>query len=131
MSTRTRRKYSALTLKEAMKLISAEQLLPWIPAFLPHPPSETLQINLRNLAAFDMKTSVAAKVLLMDLLFAEIVPAHAKLRIWKEVTGVADYVIAPKRACLQRLLLCETEAKRAGFERGTAPCLAEMVALSE
>lgn len=130
-----KRKYSAFTLEEAMQLIPAEQFLPWSLKALPRPPSATLEANLRSLEAFDLKTSEAAKVLVMDFVFAEVVPTHPKLRIWKEallatdtLTGIADYLIAPKRAYLKTPILCVTEAKRDDFERGTAQCIAEMVA---
>ena len=130
-----RRKYATFSLRDAMQLIPSEQFIPWTPSEIARSPSETLLTNLRNLEAFDMKTSEAAKVLLMDLIFAEVVPSHPQLKIWKEVilipdtlTGVADYVIAPKRAYLETPLLCVTEAKRDDFERGTAQCVAEMFA---
>lgn len=130
-----KRKYSAFTLKEAMQLIPSEQFLPWVLTAPPRPASVTLETNIRSLEAFDMKTSEAAKVLLIDFIFAAIVPLHPKLRIWKEaliatdtLTGIADYLIAPKRAYLETPLLCVTEAKRDDFERGTAQCVAEMVA---
>ena len=131
----TKRKYSAFTLKDAMLLIPSEQFTPWTLNAPSRPPSDNLQTNLRSLEAFDLKTSEAAKVLLMDFVFAEIVPSHSRLRIWKEVilttdtlTGVADYVIAPRRAYLETPLLCVAEAKRDDFERGAAQCIAEMVA---
>ena len=118
-----------------MQLIPAQQFTAWPLAAASRPPSDTLLTNLRNLEAFDMKTSEASKVLLMDLVFAEIVSSHSQLRIWKEVilttntlTGVADYIIAPRRAYLETPLLCVTEAKRDDFERGAAQCIAEMVA---
>ena len=42
--------------------------------------------------------------------------------------GVADYLIAPKRAYLAYPLLCVTEAKRDDFEQGRTQCVAEMIA---
>jgi hypothetical protein len=130
-----RQKYSRLSLKQSMQLVPTEVFIPWKLAATPRPPSATLQANLQSLEAFDLKTSEAAKVLLMDMVFADVVPSHPKLRIWKEVTlvtdtltGLADYVIAPKRAYLETPLLCVSEAKRDNFERGAAQCIAEMVA---
>ena len=44
------------------------------------------------------------------------------------LTGVADYVIAPKRAYLATPLLCVAEAKRDDFVQGRAQCLVEIAA---
>src|SRR5258708_5448358 len=117
-----KRKYSAFTLKDAMQLIPSERFTDWALEAPLRPPSDNLRANLRSLEAFDLKTSEAAKVLLMDFVFAEVVPSHAKLRIWKEVilttdtmTGVADYLIAPRRAYLETPLMCVSEAKRDDF----------------
>ena len=116
-------------------MIPAEQFLLWALTAPPRPASVTLETNLHSLEAFDMKTSEAAKVLLIDFVFAAVVPLHPKLRIWKEallttdtLTGIADYLIAPKRAYLETPLLCVAEAKRDDFERGAAQCVAEMAA---
>jgi hypothetical protein len=130
-----KRNYAGFTLKDAMKLIPAEQFTRWqIPA-PPRPPSDILQANLQRLEAFDLKSSEQAKTLLIDVLFAEIVPLHPNLKVWKAatlntdtLTGVADYLMAPRRAYLETPLLCVVEAKRDDFEQGTAQCIAEMVA---
>ena len=94
-----------------------------------------LQVHLQRLESFDLQNSEAAKTLLIDALFAEIVPLHPKLKVWKSapletdtLTGIADYLIAPRRAYLATPLLCVTEAKRDDFERGRAQCLGEMYA---
>lgn len=42
--------------------------------------------------------------------------------------GVADYLIAPRRAYLETPLLCTVEAKRDDFDKGQVQCLAAMVA---
>ena len=72
-------------------------------------------------------------MLLIDALLVEIVPAYPNLRVWKAaplesdtLTGIADYLIAPKRAYLETPLLCAVEAKRDDFEQGRAQCVAEM-----
>lgn len=82
-----------------------------------------------------MESTEQAKTLLIDALFAEIVVNYPKLKIWKAetletdtLTGVADYLMAPRRAYLATPLLCVTEAKRDDFEKGRMQCLAEMVA---
>ena len=66
------------------------------------------------------------------------VSQHPNLKVWKAavlntdtLTGVADYLIAPRLAYLTTPLLCVVEAKRDDFERGRAQCLAEMVACRE
>ena len=43
-------------------------------------------------------------------------------------SGVADYLIAPKRAYIKTPLLCAIEAKRDDFEKGQVQCIAEMAA---
>jgi len=132
--TPIKRNYSAFTLQGAMQLIPAENLLPWRIGAAPRPPSEFLLEDLRRLECFDLKSSEQAKTLLIDSLFSEIVPAHAGLKIWKAavlntdmLTGVTDYLLAPRRAYLETPLLCVAEAKRDDFERGAAQCIAEMV----
>jgi hypothetical protein len=71
----------------------------------------------------------------MDALFSEIVPNYPKLKVWKAalletdtLTGVADYLITPKRAYIATPLLCVAEAKRDDFVQGRAQCVAEMYA---
>ena len=127
--------FSGLTLKQAMRLVPAEDLLRWQIEAPPLPPSEILTANLLRLEVFDLTNSEAAKILLIDVLFAEIVPNHAPLKIWKSeplesdvLVGIADYLIAPKRAYAATPLLCVAEAKRDDFVQGRAQCIAEMVA---
>ena len=127
--------YSALTLEQAMQLIGRESLVAWQLNAAPRPPSETLQEIFRRFESFDLQGSEPAKTLLIDALFVEIVPLHPNLKVWKEaalntdtLTGVADYLIAPKRAYLAVPLLCVAEAKRDDFAKGQIQCLAEMAA---
>jgi len=127
--------YSAMTLEEAMKLIGRDTLTAWQLNAPPHPPSDTLKEILRRLESFDLLSSEPAKMLLIDALFVEIVPLHPSLKVWKEailntdtLTGVADYVIAPKRAYMATPLLCVAEAKKDDFAKGRIQCLAEMAA---
>lgn len=130
-----RRKYSGFTLKDAMQLVSAEEFTPWQLNTVSRPPSDILLANLQRLNSFDLQTTEQAKTLLMDALFAEVVPHHPRLKVWKatlletdELTGVADYLITPKRAYVATPLLCVAEAKRDDFVQGRAQCLAEMYA---
>ncbi len=107
----------------------------WQPNAPPRQPSDILLAHLRRLNSFDLRSTEQGKTLLIDALFAEVVPDHPNLKVWKAaaldtdtLTGVADYLIAPHRAYLETPLLCVTEAKRDDFERGQAQCLAEMYA---
>ncbi|HLK55443.1 MAG TPA: hypothetical protein VKU00_02705 [Chthonomonadaceae bacterium] len=130
-----KRKYSALTLRDAMQLIPAVEFTPWELNVPPYPPSELLPAIFHRLEVFDLETSELAKTLLMDALFGEIVPNHLKLKVWKAaaletdtLTGIADYLITPRRAYIATPLLCVAEAKRDDFVQGRAQCVAEMVA---
>jgi hypothetical protein len=128
-----KRSYSALTLKDAAQLIASRQFHPWQPGVPTRPPSDFLQEDLRRLQAFDLETTEAAKTLLIDALLAEIVPHYERLKVWKAVpletdslTGVVDYLIAPRYVYLTTPLLCVVEAKRDDFTQGRAQCIAEM-----
>jgi hypothetical protein len=132
---KSKRNYAAIKLEEAMQLIGQDNLTDWHLNATPRPSSNILQANLQRLKVFDLESSEQAKTLLIDVLFAEVVPDHPKLKIWKAealetdtLTGVADYLIAPYRAYLATPLLCVTEAKRDDFEKGRIQCLAEMYA---
>ena len=73
--------------------------------------------------------------MLIDALFAEIVPEYPKLKIWKaatlsadNLTGIADYLLAPNQAYMSTPMLCVAESKKDDFEQGTVQCIAEMAA---
>jgi hypothetical protein len=130
-----KRNFSGLTLKDVMLLLNQQDFTRWQLNVSPRPPSDFLQEAMRRFDAFNLTNSEAAKLLLIDALFVEIVPSYPKLRVWKAallesdaLTGVVDYLIAPKRAYLATPLLCAVEAKRDDFEQGRAQCLAEMAA---
>jgi hypothetical protein len=130
-----KRTYSTLTLPEAMQMIPADRILSWNIDAPPRAPSATIQEYLRRLRVFDLTTTDVAKLLLIDALFIEVVPAHAHLKVWKAMpletdalTGIADYIFSPDYAYLKTPLLCVTEAKRDAFVQGEAQCIAEMVA---
>ena len=130
-----KRKYSDIRLPEAMRLIGRDKFIRWQINAAVWQPSDALKTHLRRLEAFDLQTTEQAKTLLIDALFAEIVPEYSMLKVWKAasittdtLTGVADYLIAPHKVYLETPLLCVAEAKRDDFERGRAQCLAEMVA---
>lgn len=118
-----------------MQLLGRETLTLWQPDAPARPPSDMLLGHLARLNSFDLRSTGQGKTLLINALFAEVVPIHPNLKVWKAaaldtgtLTGVADYLIAPFRAYLETPLLCVTEAKRDDFERGQAQCLAEMYA---
>jgi len=130
-----KRNFSALTLKDALLLLQQGELLPWDFQAPPRPPGVFLTEALIRFRSFDTENTEAAKLLLVDALFAEIVPNHPNLKVWKAMPlesdtliGVSDYLIAPRLAYLALPLLCVAEAKRDDFVRGRAQCLAEMVA---
>lgn len=132
------RSFSALTLKEAMLLVPAENVERWQITAPPRPPSATLTDNIQRFQVFDVTNSEAAKFLYMDALFAEVVPHHPPLKIWKSeplesegLVGIADYLIAPRRVFVAIPLLCVAEAKKDDFVQGRAQCVGEMVACRE
>jgi hypothetical protein len=132
---KNKRNYAAIRLQEAMQLIPVTRFTPWNLNAPPRPPTEGLKEHLRRLRVFDTQTTEMAKTLLIDALFAEIVPLHPPLKVWKAtplstdtLTGVADYLIAPDYAYLATPLLCVAEAKRDDFVQGQAQCIAEMAA---
>lgn len=133
--TKNKRNYAAIRLEEAVQLVGRNKFIPWSLQTSLHPPSDTLEENLRRLAFFDLRSSEQSKILLIDTLFGEIVPLHGNLKIWKAaalntdtLTGVADYIIAPNREYMATPLLCVAEAKRDDFVQRLAQCLAEMAA---
>ena len=118
-----------------MRLIGREALTNWQLNTPPRLPGDTLKDILIRFDSFDLQSSEPAKTLLIDALFVEIVPLHTNLKVWKEaalntdtLTGVADYLIAPKRAYLATPLLCVAEAKKDDFAKWRVQCLAEMAA---
>jgi hypothetical protein len=134
-AVRAKRNFSGISLKEAMLLIGQSDFQPWQIDAPPRPPSAFLTEALTRFDAFNLTNSEAAKVLLIDTLLIEVVPSYPELRVWKAATlesdtliGIADYLIAPKRAYLGIPLLCAVEAKKDDFEQGRAQCVAEMSA---
>lgn len=130
-----KRKYSSFKIKDAMALIAVKEFTPWTINALLLAPSAVLLENLRRLESFDLRTTEQAKTLLIDDLFGEIVPNYPLLKVWKAaalstdtLTGIADYLITPRRAYIETPLLCTVEAKRDDFEQGAAQCITEMVA---
>ena len=130
-----KRNFLAMKMGEAMRLIGRETLNKWEFHAPVRKPSDDLQRHLQRIEIFDLESSEAAKILFIDALFAEIVNDHPKLKVWKTeplhtdtLTGIADYLVAPRRAYLETPLLCTVEAKRDDFEKGRVQCIAEMAA---
>lgn len=130
-----KRNYSVMRLEEAMQLVGRDDIHRWHLDVAPCLPGSDLLTHLQRLEVFDLESTEEAKTLLIDALFAEVVSHYPRLKVWKAekletdtLTGVADYLIAPRRAYLATPLLCVTEAKRDDFEKGRVQCLAEMVA---
>lgn len=67
----TRRKYTGLTLREAMLLVPARTFTPWTLAAPPVEPSVYLTEALSRFASFDLVGSEMAKRLLIDAVCAE------------------------------------------------------------
>ena len=133
-----KRKFSDMTLEEAMPLIGTAQFIKWNLNVPPRPPSDHLREHLRRMNVFDMVGTEAAKLLLVDAMLTEIVPDHARLKVWKgealispTLTGFADYLITPDYAYIKTPLLCAAEAKLDDFKRGRAQCVAELAACRE
>ncbi len=121
-----------------MSLIPAQNLTPWPLAAPLKPPSDVLTAYLGRMRSFELSTSEAAKISLIDPILLEVVPHYPGLKVWKAepleaetVFGVADFLIAPTRAYVETPLLCAIEAKRDDFEKGQVQCVAEMAACRE
>ena len=133
-----KRKFSDVRIDEVMPLIGTAQFTKWRIDAHARPPSETLLEILRRMDSFDTVRTEAAKLLLVDALIGETVPAYKQLKVWKgealassTLTGFADYLITPPYAYMKTPLLCATEAKKDNFDKGRAQCLAELVACRE
>ncbi len=131
----TKRKFSSLTLNDSLKLFDRDDFIAWNLTAPLLPPTDILMAIFKRLEGFDLKKSEAAKELLIDALFGEIILRHDRLKIWKTeplatdtLNGFADYLVAPRRAVVGAPLLCTVEAKRDDFEQGEAQCLGEMYA---
>ena len=133
-----KRKFSDMRLDEVMPLIGVVDFIKWELQANSRPPSEHLLESLRRMDSFDRVRTEAAKLLLVDAMLAETVPAYAQLKVWKgealsssTLSGFADYLITPRSAYVRAPLLCAAEAKKDDFDKGRAQCLAEMIACRE
>ena len=129
------RSFSGLNLQEAMLMVPAENAEQWTLPNAPVEPSPILMECLSRIQVFDLTNSELSKLLLIDTIFAEVVPHHPPLKIWKgepltsdTLGGITDYLFAPKRMYAATPLLCVAEAKKDDFVQGRAQCIGEMVA---
>ena len=135
---KNKKNFSSFVWATAFKEIGLEKLREWSISFTPLPPSDFLQERLQRLKKFDLISSERAKELIIDAFCEEVAVNHLALKIWKaatvdgdDLTGVADYVVAPDRGYLDTPLLCVAEAKKDDFEQGLAQCLVEMKACQQ
>jgi hypothetical protein len=134
-----RRNFSSFDLAEAFKELGIVKLIEWRLEIEPISPGDFYYERIRRLRDhFDVATSERAKELLIDAICDEALLHHPQLKMWKaapiqseDLTGMADYVAAPKRRYLDNPLLCVVEAKKDDFEQGLAQCLVEMKACQD
>ena len=128
-----KRSFSNMRLEEAMELVPIQDITRWNLSVAERAPSDTLLTMFERFESYDIEGSEAGRVLLIDTIISDIVPLYKTLKLWKDeplesgdVGGVADYLIAPRRAYLKTPLLCAIEAKRDDFVKGQVQCIAEM-----
>lgn len=128
-----KRSFSGLRLEEAMELVPVQDITRWNFSVGERAPSDTLLTMLERFESYGIEGSEAGRVLLIDTVLSDIVPLYKTLKLWKDepleagdVSGVADYLIAPRRAYLKTPLMCAIEAKRDDFVKGQVQCIAEM-----
>ena len=129
----TRRNFSNLSLQEVIELVGLEDTCSWQLNEKERSPSNILEAILERYNSFGLLSSEPAKLLLVDAILGEIVPLYPNLKVWKSeslesgsVGGMADYLIAPRRAFVKTPLLCAIEAKPDDFLAGEIQCIAEM-----
>ncbi len=134
----TRRNFSSLTLEEALELVPVQDITRWNLNPPERLPSDILLAIFDRYDSFDLVSSEPAKLMLIDAVLGEVVPLYPKLKVWKgepieaaTVGGIADYLIAPRRAYVKTPLLCAIEAKRDDFKGGEVQCIAEMAACQQ
>jgi hypothetical protein len=129
-----KKNFSSFTYAEAFKQLNLTHLIPWTIAAPPTSPSDFYQMRLDRLhKTFDLQSGKESKQLLIDAICEEAIHDFKKLKIWKGANlenetscGIADYLIAQKKAYLEAPFLCIVEAKKDDFEKGTAQCLVGM-----
>ena len=131
--------FSKFTLSEALALIGSRHIQPWTPRFekVAVSPEFTAMLS-KAREHIDLKSSEAAKVLVIDLILLEAIDPIPNLKFWKQspletksASGVVDYLLAENAAIVTQPLLAVVEAKKDDFDLGRAQCLAEMAACHE
>ena len=125
--------FSEMTLQEAMQCIKQQSILRWQINAPPRQSSERLRQRWQGLQVFGRGSLEQVESWYIDVLLMEVVPDHSKLKVWKgmlletdTLTGIADYLLAPKYAYLDVPVLCGVEAHRDDFERAQTLCIAQM-----
>jgi hypothetical protein len=136
-TTKSKKKnFSSFRYKEAFKQLNLTELISWTITADPTSPSDFFQTRLDRLQeTFDLQSCEESKKLLIDAICEEAIHEFKQLKIWKGASiegetacGVADYLVAQKKAYLEAPFLCIVAAKKDDFEQGTAQCLVEMQA---
>ena len=135
-TTQQRKKsFSSFNYKAAFKQLGITELERWVIHGDPVPISDFFRQRLERLQRFDLESFEVSKELLIDAICEEGLEGFNRLKIWKgayvegETTcGNADYLVAERRAYLERPFVCVIEAKKDDFEQGAAQCLVEMQA---
>ena len=78
-----KRKYSGISLKDALQLVPAINFTDWDLDAPPLEPSPVLTSMFSRLDSFDLVHSEAGEITLIDTIFLEIVPRHPTLKVWK------------------------------------------------
>ncbi len=129
-----KKNFSSFTYAEAFKQLNLTDLIHWEIDTEPLEPSAFFQERLKRLEKiFNLQGYEESKKLLIDAICEEAIITSDRLRIWKGpqlegdiATGYVDYLVAERKAYLDRPLLCIIEAKKDDFEQGLAQCLVEM-----
>ena len=80
---KNKRSFSGISLEDVLAMIAVSDFTPWpLSAYL-RPPSDLLVGWMQRFQAFDTVQTEAAKLLLVDAVFAEAVPNHSNLKVWK------------------------------------------------
>ncbi len=134
-SRKTRKRFSSFSLIETIEWLGIKELKEWdLTRIAPVAPSQLYEETMQRLKnGFDLSFTEAARVMVIDTIFTEVISNYPALKIWKEaplqtefLTGKAEYLLAPAGLVYKNPLLCITEAKKDDFEQGTAQCLLEV-----
>ena len=80
-ATPAKRKYSAFTLKEAMKLVPVYNFVPWMMSAANCEPSLNLLENMKSLDSFDTLSYEAGKTMIIDNMLMETLPKYPDMKV--------------------------------------------------